>query len=98
MEFESQTINLAGLHETIHEGGNPHQRRLIVMKTKQYSKSWPFLKPVSKSEAPNYSDVIKTPMDLSLLERNVNDDKYETMYLFEHDLRLIFLNCYAFNG
>ncbi|KAH0792209.1 Histone acetyltransferase GCN5 [Histomonas meleagridis] len=74
------------------------QMRLIVQKTKEHSRSWPFRKPVSKSEAPNYTDIIKTPMDLSLLERNVNDGKYTSLKQFEHDMRLIFSNCYKFNG
>ena len=72
--------------------------RLIVEKTKQHSRSWPFRKPVSKSEAPNYTDIIKTPMDLSLLERNVEDGKYKSIDDFEKDLRLIFTNCYTYNN
>jgi histone acetyltransferase len=74
------------------------QMRLVVLKTKQHSRAWPFLKPVSKSEAPNYLEIVKTPMDLSLLEKNVNDGKYHTMDHFERDLRLIFSNCYDYNG
>ena len=74
------------------------QMRLIVEKTKQHSRSWPFRKPVSKSEAPNYTDIIKTPMDLSLLERNVEDGKYKSIDDFEKDLRLIFTNCYTYNN
>jgi hypothetical protein len=37
-------------------------------------------------------------MDLSLLEKNVNDGKYHTIEQFERDLRLIFANCYMYNG
>lgn len=74
------------------------QMKLIVEKTKQHSRSWPFRKPVSKSEAPFYTDIIKTPMDLSLLERNVEEGKYKSIDEFEHDLRLIFTNCYTYNN
>lgn len=74
------------------------QMKLIVEKTKQHSRSWPFRKPVSKSEAPFYTDIIKTPMDLSLLERNVQEGKYKSIEEFEHDLRLIFTNCYTYNN
>jgi histone acetyltransferase len=74
------------------------QMRLVVMKAKQHSRSWPFLKPVSKSEAPNYYEIVKTPMDLSLLEKNVNEGKYQSLETFERDLRLIFSNCYQYNG
>ncbi|OHT01046.1 acetyltransferase, GNAT family protein [Tritrichomonas foetus] len=74
------------------------QMRLIVEKTKQHSRSWPFRKPVSKSEAPNYNEIIKTRMDLSLLERNIEDGKYKSIDDFERDLRLIFSNCYTYNN
>ena len=74
------------------------QMRLVVLKTKQHRRAWPFLKPVSKNEAPNYLEIVHTPMDLSLLERNVNDGKYDTLEHFERDLRLIFSNCYKYNG
>ena len=74
------------------------QMRLIVMKTKQHRRAWPFLKPVSKNEAPNYLEIVAQPMDLSLLEKNVNEGKYHTIDQFERDLRLIFSNCYQYNG
>lgn len=74
------------------------QMKLIVEKTRQHSRSWPFRKPVSKSEAPNYTDIISTPMDLSLLEKNVINGKYKTLDDFEHDMRLIFSNCYTYNN
>ena len=73
------------------------QMKIIVQKTKQHSRSWPFRKPVSKSEAPNYTEIIKTPMDLSTLERNVIDGRYSTFDRFVYDLRLIFSNCYKYN-
>jgi transcriptional activator SPT7 len=38
---------------------------LILKKLSNYSDhAYPFLKPVQKREAPNYYDIIKTPMDL----------------------------------
>lgn len=74
------------------------QMRIIVQKTKQHSRAWPFIKAVSKSEAPNYYEIIEKPMDLSLLENNVDECKYQSFQEFEHDLRLIFSNCYAYNG
>lgn len=73
------------------------QMKLIVQKLKQHSRAWPFIKPVSKSEAPNYYEFIQKPMDLSLLEANVCECKYQTFQQFESDLRLIFSNCYSYN-
>ncbi|OHT12976.1 acetyltransferase, GNAT family protein [Tritrichomonas foetus] len=74
------------------------QMKIILDKTKLHSRAWPFLKPVSKQDAPNYFEYIKTPMDLSTLEKNVNDNKYKTIEEFAKDMRLIFSNCYAYNS
>lgn len=73
------------------------QMRLDVRMVKQHSRSWPFRKPVTKSEAPNYSEIIKFPMDLMTLEKNVYEGKYLTFEKFVSDLRLIFSNCYQYN-
>lgn len=85
---------------TIQKGPTLHisdQLRLLLGKIKQHSKAWPFLKAVSKNEAPNYYDIIKQPMDLLLLEQNVNNGKYADLAHFEKDLRLIFTNCRNYN-
>lgn len=74
-----------------------NQMRIVVDKVKHHSRSWPFRKPVTKNEAPNYFEIIKYPMDLSTLEKNVYDGKYPTFEKFENDLRLIFTNCYLYN-
>ena len=75
-----------------------NQMKIILNETKLHSRAWPFLKPVSKQDAPHYFDIIKTPMDLSTLEKNVNDNKYKTIDDFARDMRLIFSNCYKYNG
>lgn len=74
------------------------QMKIILDKTKLHSRAWPFQKPVSLQDAPNYSEYVKTPMDLSTLEKNVDNDKYKTIEDFEKDMRLIFSNCYAYNS
>ena len=74
-----------------------NQMKIVLDRVKSHSRSWPFRKPVSKSEAPNYYDIIKNPMDLMTLEKNVYDGKYKTFAKFESDLRLIFTNCYKYN-
>jgi hypothetical protein len=58
----------------------------------------PFLKPVSAKEAPTYHEVIKEPMDLQTLAKNLEGLKYWSKAEFEKDLNLIFTNCYTFNA
>jgi histone acetyltransferase len=69
----------------------------MVGKLRLHSRAWPFQNPVTKEEAPNYTDVIKMPMDLSTLEANAKGGKYETIEQFADDCRLIFTNCRTYN-
>lgn len=70
----------------------------------------PFLKPVSKRDAPDYftcgwalscnadMPVVKKPMDLSTVLRNVKTHKYKNKKDFAHDLDLIWENCLLYNS
>lgn len=46
---------------------------------------------------PTYLDEIKHPMDLSTMEKKVNQAAYSTMGEFASDMQLIFANCRQFN-
>jgi hypothetical protein len=59
--------------------------------------AWPFLQPVDTSQAPGYLDVVKKPMDLSLIEKKLNDGAYTTKELFLEDFNLMVNNCLAYN-
>lgn len=61
--------------------------------------SWPFLLPVDPVEQgiPTYFDVIKEPMDLSTMQKKLNEGIYYTGDEFEADFRLMLRNCYTFN-
>lgn len=47
---------------------------------------------------PDYPQVVKNPMDLSTVERKLNNVEYETVDDFVSDISLIFSNCYLYNG
>lgn len=61
--------------------------------------TFPFLLPVDPVEqgVPNYFEVIKEPMDLSTMQRKLNEGMYYNADEFEADMRLMFRNCYTFN-
>ena len=75
-----------------------NQMHLILDKIKINSRSWPFLLPVSLEDAPNYKEIIKNPMDLSTVEKNINNMRYKTLEDFKKDINLIFTNCYEYNA
>ena len=56
-----------------------------------------FVARVSKRDAPDYYDVIKTPMDLALMGRKLQRGDYAGKAAFERDLALMFSNCREYN-
>lgn len=60
--------------------------------------SSPFLTKVNKREAPDYQNIIKKPMDLGTITKNLRQLAYKSKKEFVDDLNLIWANCLKYNA
>ncbi|XP_016954099.1 transcription initiation factor TFIID subunit 1 isoform X2 [Drosophila biarmipes] len=65
---------------------------------KQMTESWPFLKPVNKKQVKDYYTVIKRPMDLETIGKNIESHRYHSRAEYLADVELIATNCEQYNG
>ncbi|CAG9809326.1 unnamed protein product [Chironomus riparius] len=63
----------------------------------KHKNAWPFTKPVSTAEVPDYLEVIKTPMDFSKIKSRLNLGGYSSNEQAMKDIELVFFNCDLYN-
>lgn len=63
----------------------------------RHEDSWPFMKLVSRTQVPDYYDIIKKPIALSIIREKVNNCEYKTASEFVDDVKLMFSNCFEYN-
>lgn len=72
-----------------------------IMRTlKKHRDANAFLQPVDvvQLNVPDYFKIIKYPMDLGTIDEKLSHYRYENVRDFISDVRLVFNNCYKFNG
>ncbi|XP_024083809.1 peregrin [Cimex lectularius] len=57
-----------------------------------------FIEPVDQTEVPDYSDVVKNPMDLSTMRNKIEAFEYSSLQEFQADFHLMINNCLAYNS
>ncbi|KAK4514480.1 erg10, acetyl-CoA C-acetyltransferase [Mucor velutinosus] len=72
----------------------------LVHKLMNRKESYGFHTPVDPVafNIPHYPRLIKHPMDFGTMLTKLQQGQYKTVKEFESDMRLIFTNCYTFNG
>lgn len=59
---------------------------------------WPFDRPISKQDAPDYHLLVKTPMDLQTIRTRLDSmSHYLSNQAVIDDIKLVFSNCYQYN-
>lgn len=53
--------------------------------------------PITEEDVQDYTTIIKEPMDLGTLYKNLDEDKYKDEESFLYDLNLIWSNCKQYN-
>ncbi|CAG8512732.1 16445_t:CDS:1 [Dentiscutata erythropus] len=71
-----------------------------LRKKVHWAYAYPFYEPVDaeKLGVPDYYNIISNPMDLSTINRRLESGHYSNTDEFESDIRLMFQNCYTYNG
>ncbi|KAG8732167.1 histone acetyltransferase [Ceratobasidium sp. 423] len=77
----------------------PHHSTMeaILKEMRAHPAAWPFQKPVSPDEVKDYLDVVKKPMDLSLMDFKLENNAYATIEDFVDDAKLMLDNCKLYN-
>lgn len=72
--------------------------KTILREITEHPLSKIFCSPVDPIEEgiPNYFNVIKTPMDLSTISKNIDDNKYQTIEDWKSDISLVWNNAIKF--
>lgn len=71
---------------------------IVTDQLKSIPESWPFHKPVNKKFVKDYYSVIKSPMDLDSIVKNIKAHKYHSRDDFFADVELLHRNSMQFNG
>ncbi|CCG80638.1 putative Transcription regulator BDF1 [Taphrina deformans PYCC 5710] len=73
-------------------------KELTHKKHEQFA--FPFYQPVDAKALGlhDYHTIIRNPMDLATMQQKLNAGEYESADDFEYDMRLMFRNCYKYNG
>jgi len=63
----------------------------------KHKDGWPFDRPITKADAPDYHLCVRNPMDLGTIRGKLNDMQYTSNQEVINDIRLVFSNCYSYN-
>ncbi|XP_040925176.1 bromodomain adjacent to zinc finger domain protein 1A isoform X2 [Betta splendens] len=90
----SSSRRSSGRNHGVHELSACEQ---LIVELVRHEYSWPFMKLVSRTQVPDYFDIIKKPIALSTIREKVNNCEYQTAGEVISDVELMFSNCFQYN-
>ncbi|KAK5610157.1 Bromodomain adjacent to zinc finger domain protein 1A [Crenichthys baileyi] len=90
----SSSRRSSGRNQGVHELSACEQ---LTVELVRHEDSWPFMKLVSKTQVPDYYDIIRKPIALSTIREKVNNCEYQTAGEYISDVELMFSNCLQYN-
>jgi len=76
---------------------NPTVLEDLLNQMMKHKDGWPFDRPITKSDAPDYHKIITKAMDLGTVRSGLVRMKYTCNQEVLEDIRLVFSNCWAYN-
>lgn len=70
----------------------------LICTLQSHPSAWPFLEPVAEKDVPDYFEVVKHPMDMSLIMEKLKRGEYSTLREFKDDIDLMCNNCFSYNN
>merc|ERR1719330_239667 len=70
---------------------------LVLKALIKHKDGWPFDRPITKAEVPDYHLHVKHPIDLGTIKTRLNDMAYSKNQQVIDDIRMVFSNCYSYN-
>jgi len=99
-KLETRSFVNDGSGGTLGPAGDwPRKAKAILKSVMDHPQSFPFNEGVDwkKLKIPDYPKIIKKPMDLAKVERQLNMNQYNSVDDFANDVRLVFTNAKIYN-
>uniref|UniRef100_A0A0V0J341 Bromo domain-containing protein n=1 Tax=Schistocephalus solidus TaxID=70667 RepID=A0A0V0J341_SCHSO len=93
---QAEIAELRRQHETLQRQLRVVMRRVVAQLARD-RRFTVFTRPVQADEAPDYFEVISTPMDLGVVRDKIDAREYSTVESFKADLKLIYSNALEYN-
>ncbi|KAJ3923982.1 hypothetical protein F5877DRAFT_87269 [Lentinula edodes] len=94
---EKSVLSLPILARLLPKSPDQHFMDRLLKDLQEHNQAWPFLKPVTAEDVPDYHDIVLKPMDFSTMEHKLDNNQYQTVEDFVSDARLVFDNCRLYN-